>query len=111
MSIPKVNAFYIGYTLSRCMNEQSAFTARWLISMHTINPASKRGRKRRPNCCSSRSKCARGFPVKVKPPKRSGAQSMPTPRTFFIYYGIWRATMHESRSQPAMKVRTTGFLS
>src|SRR6478752_7231292 len=93
------------------MNEQSVFTARWLTSMRTINPASKRARKPRANSCSSRSKCARSFPVKVKPPKRSRAQSMRTRRTFFTCYGISRATMHGSRSQLAMNLRTIGFRS
>src|SRR4249920_383484 len=91
------------------MNERSAFTARLLISMHTINQASKRAKKRRANYCNSRSKCAKSFLMKVKLPKRLRARSMPTRRTFFTCYGIWRATMHESRSQPAMKLRMVGF--
>src|SRR5438034_7914862 len=93
------------------MNERSAFMARWLISMRTISAASKQARKRRANCCSSRSECARSFPVKRELQKKSRAQSTPTRRTFFTRYGIWRATMHGSRSRPATKLRTIGFLS
>jgi K+-sensing histidine kinase KdpD len=33
------------------------------------------------------------------------------PKTFFTCCGIWRATMHGSRSQPATNLRTIGFLS
>ena len=49
--------------------------------------------------------------MKIKLPKRSRAQSMPTRRTFFTCYGIWRATMHGSRSRRAMKLRMIGFRS
>src|SRR6266480_4106423 len=93
------------------MNERSAFTARWLISMRTISPASKQGRKRRVDCCSFRSECARSFPVKRKRPKKLRGRSMQTPKTFFTCCGIWRATIHGSRSRPAMKLRMIGFRS
>src|SRR5882724_2170072 len=93
------------------MNERSAFTVHWLISMRTISPASKRERPRRADCCSFRKECARSFPVKVKLPKRSRAQSTPTQRTFFTCCGIWRATMRGSRSRPATKLQMIGFRS
>jgi hypothetical protein len=65
--------------------------ARWLISMRTISLASKRARRRPADCCSSRSECARSFLEKLKLPKRSRAQSMPTRRRRFTCCGTWRA--------------------
>src|SRR5215813_2844437 len=93
------------------MNERSVFTARWLISMRTINPALKRARKGRANCWNSRSKCGRSFPTKVKLQKRSRAQWMPTRRTFFTHCGIWRAMIYGSTSGPVMNLRMIGFRS
>src|SRR5215470_16091480 len=93
------------------MNELWVFMARWLILMHTINPALKPARRLRPSYWSSRRKCARSFPTKVKRLNRSRAQSMPTRRTFFTCYGIWRAMIHGSRSPQLMKLRMNDFLS
>src|SRR5215470_3118089 len=93
------------------MNELWVFMARWLILMHTINPALKPARRLRPSYWSSRRKCARSFPTKVKRLKRSRVQSMPTRRTFFTCYGIWRAMIHGSRSPQLMKLRMNDFLS
>src|SRR5215470_4039969 len=93
------------------MNERSVFTARWLISMRTINPALKRARKGRANCWNSRSKCGRSFPTKVKLQKRSRAQWMPTRRTFFTHCGIWRAMIHGSTTRPGMNLLMIGFRS
>src|SRR6516164_8616520 len=79
--------------------------------MRTINPALKRARKRRANCWSSRSKCGRSFPTKVKLQNRSRAQWMPTRRTFFTHCGIWRAMIYGSTSGPLMNLRIIGFPS
>ena len=105
MSIPEVNAFYIGALIA----QPSAFMARSVISTLTISPASKQASKRQVNCCSSRSKCACSFPAKVRLPKRSRAQSMPTRRMFFTYYGIWGAAMHESKLRSGSKLPMVNF--
>src|SRR6266478_9962960 len=93
------------------MSGRSAFTVHWLILMRTISPASKRGRKRRVDCCSFRGEYTRSFPVKRKRPKKLRGRSMQTPKTFFTCCGIWRATIHGSRSRPAMKLRMICFRS
>src|SRR5262249_27171452 len=93
------------------MIEPYAFTVHWLRSMRTISRASRLAKKRRANCCTSRSKCASSFPAKIKLPKRSRARPMPTRRTSFTCCGIWRATIHGSRSSPVMKLRMIVFRS
>ena len=65
MSIPEVNAFYVGALIA--LYERAVGFYGSLVNINAyVSPASKRARKRRANCCSSRSKCARSFPVKSK---------------------------------------------
>ena len=110
MSIPEVNAFYIGALIA--LYERAVGFYGSLVNINAYDqPGVEAAKKRRANCCSSRNKCARSFPAKVKLPKKSRAQSTPIRRTFFTCCGIWRATMHESRSRPARKLRMIGFRS
>jgi hypothetical protein len=93
-------------------NARSVSMARSSTSMLIISLAWRRGRRRRPNSCNFKIKCAKNLaPTPAKPLKRLRAPSVLIPRMCFMCCGVWRAMIRTSELPVAANRLTTNFHS